>query len=233
MPHDLAPHDLTWQEVDPASHPFDHASALTVVRALDHAKRVPAHPEDPADSWAMTAWSQDQGQAWAEAMTRSLVERYGRWALGWRWAHDEGDFGGGPVSSWCCPRHSITTPEETLVRVANALCEWRAWVEDLAERFDRYPLDLPFAEDQQYMRERATTHLVTHVVERTTAGDAWYGHCAQVLTWFLNRWGVDGQTAQEQVEQAIDGRFGSWTSPEDVVVEDVAARLAHSLTTEG
>lgn len=83
------------------------------------------------------------------------------------------------------------------------------------------------------MRERATTHLVNHVVERTKAGDAWYGHCAQVLTWFLNRWGVDDQTAQEQVEQAIDGRFGSWTSPEDALVEDVAARLANSPTTGG
>jgi hypothetical protein len=153
--------------------------------------------------------------------------------MGWRWAHDEGDVGGGPVGSWCCPRHSITTTDETLARVANALCEWRSWLEDLAVRFDHYRLDTSSTEERQHVWERATVHLVNHVVDRTNAGDAWYAHCVQVLTWYLTRWGVAESSAREQAEQAIGGRFESWTAPERVLVEDVAERLAASLRPEG
>jgi hypothetical protein len=63
-----------------------------------------------------------------------MVERWGRWVVGWRWALDEGDFGGGPIHAWCCPRDSITSAEETLARVGAALIEWRGWLEELAER---------------------------------------------------------------------------------------------------
>ncbi|MFA7754181.1 hypothetical protein V5F01_11090 [Streptomyces sp. NRRL B-2790] len=177
----------------------------------------------------MISWSHGEGRAWTEAMTRALVERFGGWALGWRWAHDEGEIGGGPVGSWCCPRDSITSPDETLTKVATALCEWRAWVEDLAERFDGYRLNSVPAEDRQHVWERAAVHLVTHVVDRTGAGDVWYGHCEQVLTWFLERWGVEAATAEALVEEAIGGRFESWTGPEPDVVDDVAQRLALSL----
>ncbi|MFE7108077.1 hypothetical protein ACFU98_15020 [Streptomyces sp. NPDC057575] len=58
-------------------------------------------------------------------MASALAEHCGRWTVGRRWAHDEGDFDEGPVGNWCCPSHSITTPEETLARVTAALCEWR------------------------------------------------------------------------------------------------------------
>ncbi|MFD8994198.1 hypothetical protein [Streptomyces abikoensis] len=50
----------------------------------------------------MSAWSHGEATLWADAMSHALAEHYGRWAVGWRWAHDEGDFGGGPVGNWCC-----------------------------------------------------------------------------------------------------------------------------------
>ena len=43
MPHDLDPHDLTWQEVDPASHPFDVAPIRRLQRRAD----------DPEDALAL------------------------------------------------------------------------------------------------------------------------------------------------------------------------------------
>jgi hypothetical protein len=227
--YDLAPFDLAWAEVDPRLNPFDGSSALVEVTALGPARRVPARPAGHAADRTVISWSHDAGRAWTEAMTHALVERFGRWVVGWRWAHDEGDIGGGPVGSWCCPRDSITSPEATLAKVAAALCEWRAWLEDLAERFDRYPLDSAPPEDRQDLWERAAVHLVTHVVERTGAGDAWYGHCEQVLSWFLTRWGVPADTAQALVEEAIGGRFESWTGPEPALLGDVAQRLALSL----
>jgi hypothetical protein len=50
----------------------------------------------------------------------------------------------------------------------------------------------------------------------------------QELTWFLSRWGVAPCLAQE-LDEAIGGRFASWTGPDIVLVEDVAERLALSL----
>ncbi|MFE2545161.1 Fic family protein [Actinacidiphila glaucinigra] len=225
----LAPGHLSWDEVDPTRHPFDSASAAQVVRSLGPATRVPRRPDVPFSDPAMSAWSHGEGKLWAEAMSHTLVERYGHWAAGWRWAHDEGDFDGGPVGSWCCPRHSITTPEETLARVVAALCEWRGWLESLAGWFEAYPLDLAAVEDQRILWECAARNLILQVVDRTGCGSGWYGHCEQVLIWFLSRWGVAPGVARDLVDQAIGGRFESWTGPDRLLVEDITERLAVSL----
>ncbi|MFV2119490.1 cell filamentation protein Fic, partial [Streptomyces sp. Act-28] len=222
----LRPRELLWDEVDPARHPFDGAAAARVVRSLGPARCVPSRPDASPGDPALSAWSRNEGEAWTDAMSYALMERYGRWAVGWRWAHDEGDFDGGPVGSWCCPRDSITTPEETLGRVTAALCEWRAWLESLAGRFQAYPLDLADIEDQRILWERVARNLILQVVDRTGCGSGWYGHCQQVLTWFLSRWGVAPAVADRLVDLAIGGRFHSWTGPDDVLVDNVAERLA-------
>ncbi|MDK0520122.1 Fic family protein [Streptomyces sp. ML-6] len=226
---DLAPFSLTWDEVDPARHPFDSAAAPQVVRSLGPARRTPERPDVPAGTPAMRDWGWNKGKSWADAMTHALVEHYGSWIAGWRWAHDEGDFDGGPVGSWCCPNHSITTPEETLTRVTAALCEWRAWLESLAGWFEAYPLALADVDDQRILWERAARNLILQVTDRTGCGSGWYGHCQQVLTWFLSCWDVAPDLAEELVGQAIGGRFESWTGPDTVLVDDVAERLALSL----
>ena len=229
MKSELWPRDLTWDEVDPARHPFDSATAARVVRSLGPARCVPSRPDVPLGDPAMSAWSWGEAKVWADAMSYALMERYGRWVVGWRWAHDEGDFDGGPVGSWCCPRDSVTAPEETLDRVVAALCEWRAWLESLAGRFDVYPLELGDIEEQRILWERAARDLILQVVDRTGCGSGWYGHCRQVLTWFLGRWGVAQDIAQDLVDEAIGGRFHSWTSPDITLVDDVAERLTQTL----
>ncbi|GCB43084.1 Fic family protein [Streptomyces sp. NL15-2K] len=226
---ELSPGRLSWDEVDPARHPFDSASAAQVVHSLGPARRVPLRPDVPLADSAMHAWSWGEAKLWADAMSHALVQRYGRWVVGWRWAHDEGDFDGGPVGNWCCPRDSITTPEETLARVVAALCEWRGWLESLAGWFEAYPLELADVEDQQILWERAARNLILQVVDRTGCGSGWHGHCRQVLIWFLSRWGVAPDVALELVDQAVGGRFRSWTGPDTVLVDDVAEQLALSL----
>ncbi|MFI1400404.1 Fic family protein [Streptomyces sp. NPDC020681] len=226
---ELAPRFLRWDEVDPARHPFDGASAAQVVHSLWPARRVPRRPGVSFADPAMSSWSWGEGKLWADAMSHALVQRYGRWVVGWRWAHDEGDFDGGPVGSWCCPRDSITTPEETLARVVAALCEWRGWLENLAGWFEAYPLDLADVEGRQILWERAARNLILQVVDRTGCGSGWHGHCRQVLTWFLGHWGVAPDVARERVDEAISGRFHSWTGPDTVLVDDVAEQLALSL----
>ncbi|MFD9725079.1 Fic family protein [Streptomyces sp. NPDC059072] len=226
---ELSPGFLSWDEVDPARQPFDSASAAQVVRGLGPAACVPIRPDTSFADPAMSAWSGGVAKSWADAMSYALIRHYGRWTVGWRWAHDEGDFDGGPVGNWCCPRDSITTPEETLARVEAALCEWRAWLENLAGWFEAYPLDLTDIEDQRILWERAARNLILQVVDRTGCGSGWYGHCHQVLTWFLSRWGVAPDVAQGLVGEAIGGRFRSWSGPDAVLVDDIAEQLALSL----
>ncbi|WP_326615318.1 cell filamentation protein Fic [Streptomyces anulatus] len=177
----------------------------------------------------MSAWSHGEAQSWADAMSYALVQHYGRWTVGWRWSHDEGDFDGGPVGNWCCPRDSITTPEETLARVEAALREWREWLEYLVGWFEAYPLDLSDIESQRILWERSARNLILQVVDRTGCGSGWHGHCRQVLTWFLDHWGVAPEVARGLVDEAIGGRFHSWTGPDTVTVDGVAEQLALSL----
>ncbi|MER6676048.1 hypothetical protein [Streptomyces sp. NPDC000983] len=235
---ELLPYGLTWPEVDPATHPFDNATAHDTVRALASAGRLPVRPPRRAtsdrdemyeDYRKLCQWARDEGWDWCRAVTEDLVARYGSWSTGWRWSHDEGDLSGGPVGGWCCALHSITDPDETFDRVAASLCEWRDWLEFLGRFFDRYPLTGLSADDRRDVWERATQQLILHCLDRTGSGDAWYAHCHQVLTWFLTRWEVDPDTARTLVEDAVGGRFGSWTAPDVTVVTSVAEQLATSL----
>ena len=100
--YSLAPWALTWDEVDPSRHSFDAASASGVIRKLAPASAVPTRPSDGVDYRQVIDWAREDGDAWADSMARAVVDRFGHWACGWRWAIDEGDFGGGPVGSWCC-----------------------------------------------------------------------------------------------------------------------------------
>ncbi|MFF8731880.1 cell filamentation protein Fic [Streptomyces sp. NPDC015171] len=226
---ELSPGHLEWDDVDPARHPFDHAAVARVVRSLGPARRVPTRPDVPRGGDVMAAWTRSTAQPWADAMSHALAEHYGRWVAGWRWSHDEGDFDGGPVGNWCCPRDSVTTPEETLDQVVAAVCEWREWLESLAGRFDAYPLRPADVDEQRILWERVAHNLIIQVTDRTGCGSGWYGHCHQVLGWFLRRWGFPQDRADELVTEAIGGRFESWTGPDPVLVEDVAERLARSL----
>ncbi|MGY0004036.1 hypothetical protein [Micromonospora sp. I033] len=223
----ILPWSLTWVEVDPERHPFDPATAPDVIRSLPPADAVPA----PAER---TALRYEAGDEWADAMSFAILHRYGRWATGWRYNVGEGDIGGGPVGAWCCPRHSITTPEATLTVVADALREWRAYLEDLTERFGRF---LPLVTDPAQPGdtvldawERAVANLVTVVVDRTGAESGWEHHCRQVLGWFLTAAGVPAARHERLIDAAIGGRFASWVTPSNLVIGEVAERLAADVT---
>jgi hypothetical protein len=170
LTEELIPGCLDWDEVDPARHPFDPESAAEAVRSLEPARRMPTRPDVPYGDPVLRDWDREVAGPWADAMSYALAERYGDWAVGWRWAHDEGDFDGGPVGSWCCVRHSFTTPEETLDRVVSGLCEWREWLERLAARFEAYPLDLATVADQRILWECAARNLILQVHDRTGSG---------------------------------------------------------------
>ncbi len=230
----LYPYTLTWAEADPARHPFDPDTALAEIRGLEPAGRTPTRLEGSAADPDVIRWSYEVGSAWTTDMTRALSGRFGRWSTGWRWARDEGEIGGGPVGSWCCPRDSITpSPDETLARAAASLSEWREVLEDLAERFERFPLDGVPPEDRPQVWERATAHLITQSLDRTGAGDAWYAFARLVLVWYFSRWGMADEAVEDLVTRTLNGRFDSWITPADQVIRETAEEIAANLRAGG
>jgi hypothetical protein len=133
------------------------------------------------------------------------------------------------VASWCCAGHSVSTKDHTLQRIADALAEWRSYLEDLAERFARFLPLPPERDDRLSAWERAVAHLVTVTADRTDGQSAWYSHCTLVLGWFLEAAGVPAEGRSELVEHAIGGRFHSWFTPSDAETRAVAERLAADL----
>jgi hypothetical protein len=222
----ISPRELTWADVDPARHPFDPGGALDVVRAI--APPVPPRPKWVSSELIGRAAADD----WRDAVSHALVDRYGSWACGWCWAPAEGDYDGGPVGSWCCAGHSITDPEATLALVAECLREWRDWLEQLAERFGRF-LPLPDHRDDPdglvLVWELAVAQLITATVDRTSGDSGWYGHCQQVLGWFLSAAGVPADRHEALITDAVGGRFESWVTPTPLLVGDIAERLAREI----
>jgi hypothetical protein len=211
----LLPHTLTWSDVDPKLHPFDPSSAYTIALS-----RLPE--KKPMSDREVSQIEDD----WEDSITSGLVEQYGRWATGWRWASDEGSIGGGPVKEWCCPRHSWTSSIETAKRVQSALVDWRNWIEQLSGRFAELAPNAEVNLTDAF--KRAVVVLVTDVVKRTAAGDAWYLHCEQVLGWYLELYGLSDERAANLIRNAIGGRFESWIAPEDNTLNDVAEKVATS-----
>ncbi|MET7645847.1 hypothetical protein ABZS83_19865 [Streptomyces sp. NPDC005426] len=124
----------------------------------------------------------------------------------------------------------MTTAEETAPLVVAGLLEWRAWLEDLAERFAALapPSHSTEATADPWHWERACTRLVTVVADRTQAESGWYGHREQVLGWFLAYNGVEEKQASEIAEGAIGGRFGSWIAPDATQVDAVSSKFARA-----
>lgn len=159
-----------------------------------------------------------------------LVSRYGRWAYGWNWTI----YRGGPVEDQYSVVYSVGEERETAARVVASLLEWRDWIEDVAERFERLtPAPDSDAEERSWHLERAVTRLVTTVVDRTRAESGWHNLCETTLTWFLSSTGMGPEEAKAAVEAAIGGRFKSWAEPAATLVDAVGEDLAIDLTGRG
>ncbi|MFD5569458.1 hypothetical protein [Streptomyces cadmiisoli] len=220
MVSELWAHTLTWADVDPARHRFEMDADASEELAGLVAPLLPSPEVARQERWRSL-----------HPVTGFLAGRYGRWACGWNWSVGEGDVDGGVVGVWCCSSHSVTSPDATASLVVEALREWRGWLEDLAERFTALtpPGNTPMTSTDPWYWERACTRLVTVVADRTQADSGWYGHCMQVLRWFLAYNGIDEEQAQEIVKNAVGGRFGSWIAPDVLVVDTVSSRFASGL----
>lgn len=217
---ELWAHALAWADVDPARHPFEMDDDAAEELASLVAPLLPS-----------AEVAREEGTRSLDPVTEFLAGRYGRWACGWNWSVGEGDVDGGVVEVWCCSSDSVTTPNATAPLVVEALREWRGWLEDLAERFAALapPENTAASSADHWYWERACTRLVTVVADRTRAESGWYGHCEQVLQWFLADNGIGEGRGEEIVESAVGGRFGSWIAPDLSVVDAVSSRFANGV----
>ncbi|WP_241825538.1 hypothetical protein [Micromonospora sp. CB01531] len=118
--------------------------------------------------------------------------------------------------------------------VADEIVRWQRWLQELAERFDRFRPSLRLEgtterADTVPIWEAATAHLLTTTVARIEDDDAWQGWCRRVLTWFLNAAGVPEQRSATLVEEAVDARFDNWVPLTAADVADIAERIARQV----
>jgi hypothetical protein len=201
--------ELTWDDVDPHVHRFDPSLSYDLI--------LPHVPREKPKTYELL-----------DEITAALVARHGRWAVGWRAQRKSGGAPGG----WCCVDHSFSTPDQVAKKIGIELADWRRWLEQLARQFAALAPPAPPESDQERARafEAAAALLVAEVVEETSTDEAWYGHCELVLSWYLQRLGVAPEKATLLVEEAIGGRFKSWTQPTDETVRQVASDFARKST---
>ncbi|WNM29592.1 hypothetical protein RKE30_03885 [Streptomyces sp. Li-HN-5-11] len=201
---------MTWQDMDPATHPFDPKQAFDVVR------QVVASP-DPESGSPRGLWS-------TNSVARGLAEQYGSWAFGWY-----GAVGRSPDSGTVVKDLHVNDGDDELQyqarRYTSILLQWREWLEELAVIFSQFAPELDEPDALRRARERGVAPLVTLVVQRTGADELWLGVCAQALTWFLESTGISPAEAEELVDEVVDSEFRSWVSPGEDAVNRARERI--------
>ena len=199
-----------WAELDPATHPFEVASARPVIAAL-----VTAH---------------DDREALTAAIDRALIAAHGTWIGGWRWAASEPG-GGGPVRGWCCARDSLLRGGEPLAatdeRELAAIADWRGFLDELAARYaqlDATTRGWPLEDTVEY----AAAELLPLAL-RGDATDAWYATFARLLEWYLDAGGLAGDEAAAAIYAVASGRFQSWIGPSDEVAAAACKELGEKV----
>ena len=213
---------LRWVDVDPATHPFDGGTAAVAIAAQ--------HVHAAAIGGDRRARDVDRDQL-ERAIDRGLVARYGAWVAGWNWAASEPG-GGGPIRGWCCARDSVLPgddrdPQATVDRVAGAVGELRALLEELARRFAELraaTASLPLERGL----EHAAADLLPLVLAWTGAEDAWYGTFARVLAWYVESFGGEPE-AFAAIAEVVGGRFASWVAPTAEVAAATCAAVGDAI----
>jgi hypothetical protein len=108
----------------------------------------------------------------------------------------------------------VTTPDETLARVALSLRQWRGWLDELLALFlDELPPG-----------ERAYARLIGSVLERSAAYGEWHLVARTAVRWQREAAGLPAV----DLDAAVGGRFRDWFPPDEGVVDDVARRIARA-----
>ncbi|MET7297950.1 hypothetical protein [Embleya sp. NPDC005575] len=206
MKFSIDPLGLTWEDVDPATHPFDP----TV---------VPSMVPDPRAG---------RESAWQHDISHAFVDRYGIWACGW--ASLTMPPPDGTAQQKFLHEYWADDPESARRMAADSLLGWREWLEELGAFFDEFSLLLNDAETQAQRWEQAVVRLIAMAVERIAEDEFWYCYCEQILSWFLTASGVLPERAEDLLWTATNGRFSSWVTASESTAAEVARTIATELS---
>lgn len=148
---------------------------------------------------------------WLRGIDHSLQQRFGSWVCGWQW----GTSGGGIVTSWCCPSHSLHQGEEAR-NISTALREWCERIDQLARLFQELEFEYRALPLEVHL-EHATARVVALVIELTGCNESWYYSFALITRWYFEHLGL--QVSPDLLEQVISGYFESWTEPSAELME--------------
>ncbi len=222
-------HSLHWKDVAPSKRgPFDPSPARTLALEVTRAAASKVKRLDAVDREKTVA-----------ALDRAFLAAYGAWVAGWDWAASEPG-GGGPIKGWCCERDSVLRKDDleaadpiaaSAERAALAVIEWNDFLVELESLFreltpagtDGAPSSSDIARDV----ERAAVRLVTLVVTRTGAEDAWYGTFARLLDWYIESRGLP--VATRLIADVASGRFSSWVAPDEATTQQACADIANAV----
>lgn len=210
---------LRWDDVAPSRHTYDARAAERVVGEVvalavggDLASRTLAR------GWDVLGLE--------HAITQALVSGLGAWTCGFR-SHRSS---GGPVTRYCCARHSVLPQGDadaraTIGRVLAGLAEWRAYLVELEQTFEAI-----HARTRTLALERAVEHaaaeLVAIVLARTGADDAWHATFTSALTWCVESFGGEpSPSLAVTIDQVVCGHFSSWVVPSHDAQAEAATEL--------
>jgi hypothetical protein len=207
---------LSWFDVEPATHRFSAADVERVARAALTGRNLRGDTNRRGTE---------------DAVDRALMAEFGWWMAGWRWTASEPGCGG-PVQGYCCAPHSLGPgADEAVAGVVAAARSWRARLEELAVDFEVLRAEGAGLEPEEDAC-RAASQLLPLVLEWTDAEDAWYGTFERILAWYLEPVLGDSVVAKEVVQRAIGGRFESWISPGEEIEAEVVASVGEAVGVE-
>lgn len=150
-----------------------------------------------------------------------LVQEFGVWISGWRSAVN-----GGAVAPY--RRFDIRSPRRSTTQVLTSVEQWQAFLFKLDDVFAEFPIRT--VEEFPLQTELAANRLLTMVLKRTGAEDAWYNSCSLVLQWYLESQGASTVKARRTVSQVMSGCFSSWVEASPEQIAEAARKTVKSLT---
>lgn len=234
---------MLWSELDPKTHPVDPAQLrATVTRLVLEVAKGPDQllAENPVEGTELAQGGgllasarsgealQEARRALERALTERLVDAVGAWVRLWSWTASEPG-GGGPVRHYCCCEHSLfppgeSSPEPTAERVASAVLDWRAFLDELSALFARLRESTRGGATAEVV-SLAASALLPVVLERTSAEDAWYQTFSTTVLWFLESEGYALEGVADCVDEVVSGRFHSWVAPSPEAAHELCEAL--------
>lgn len=209
---------LRWVDVNPEVHTLDVERVERIVTSLVPAKHLRG-AKNVKTRYKLFG-----------DINLALQASEGPWIAAWRWS--AGEHGGiVHVEPGCTEYNQRSTPEAIVKTVLSAVIDYREKLEELSRRFACWDEVVDGLDDGQ-AAARIASQVLPLVLKWNDAEDAWYSAFCRILSWALERRGLEPKRAEFLVSDAIGGRFESWLRPTEAMADRVFADLRSAVDHE-